>query len=158
MKRCHFEEPLLCGLICAVFVSLIGFSKSCEEMYDKIIRIRIIANSNSAKDQNLKIKVRDAVLNSSEDLYLNVSSYDDAVMLTDENSAYLLNVAKNTIVQNGFDYPVTVELRDEFFETRVYDEFTLPAGSYKISCATDMTVHERSVVLGGGEVQKVIFQ
>ena len=136
MKRKTFSIALICALISCIMLSMVGFKNSCDEMYDNIIRIRIIANSNSAEDQALKIKIRDAVLETSNELYGSVESYEDAVKVTEENTEILLQAAKSAIKENGYDYKVSLELREEFFDTRVYDDFTLPAGNYKTAVFT----------------------
>ncbi|MEE0928192.1 MAG: stage II sporulation protein R [Acutalibacteraceae bacterium] len=131
-----FNIALVCGLISAIFISMLSFTEACQEMYDSIIRIRIIANSDSDFDQNLKLSVRDAVLDASKTVYTDVSSYDDAVKLTSDNTDHLLNAAENVLLQRGAGYNVTVDIREEFFSTRVYDDFTLPAGNYKTAVFT----------------------
>ena len=55
---------------------------------------------------------------------------------TEENTEILLQTAKSAIKENGYDYKVSLELREEFFDTRVYDDFTLPAGNYKTAVFT----------------------
>ena len=84
----------------------------------------------------LKIKIRDDVLNASVNLFGEGCSYEDAINITNDNLDSLLSTAQNTITQNGYDYKVSLELRDEFFETRVYDSFTLPAGNYTTAVFT----------------------
>ena len=136
MKRNAFNCALIFALLAAIMLSMVGFKSSCDEMYDNIIRIRIIANSDSAEDQALKIKIRDDVLSASKNLFGKANSYDDAVRLTSDNLDLLLNIAQNTVYQNNYNYDVKIELRDEFFDTRVYDGFTLPAGTYKTAVFT----------------------
>lgn len=127
---------LICGLISAILLSMVGFSNSCEEMYDNIIRIRILANSDSEEDQKLKIAIRDAVLDESKQMYSEINSYEDAVVITEANLEQLLKTAQSTVKARGYCYDVTLSLRDEFFDTRVYDDFTLPAGTYKTAVFT----------------------
>lgn len=117
-------------------LSMVGFKDSCNEMYEGIVRIRIIANSDSAEDQALKLKVRDAVLEKSNELFGSESSYEDALKTTSDNLDTLLKTACNVIKDNGYSYGADIEFRDEFFDTRVYDNFTLPAGTYKTAVFT----------------------
>lgn len=131
-----FNLALISALIFSLIISMVGFTDSCEEMHENIIRIRILANSDSDSDQSLKIKIRDAVLNTSKELYSGTDSYDLAVNATKENLDVFLTTAQNTVFENGFDYKVSVDFRKEFFETRVYDEFTLPAGYYETAVFT----------------------
>ena len=135
-KKAIINFSLVCGLISAIMFSMVGFSTSCEEMYDNIIRIRIIANSDTPEDQSLKLEIRDAVLEKSKELYSGTMCYDDALCVTEQNLDTLLETAQNAVYDNGFDYSVKAEVREEFFETREYDGFTLPAGSYKTAVFT----------------------
>ena len=136
MKRNALNLSLICAVISCIMISMVGFKDSCEEMYENIIRIRIIANSDSAEDQALKINIRDEVLKTSVDLFGEAGSYDDAVKITENNLDALLCTAQNTVISNGYNYDVSLELKDEFFDTRTYDGFTLPAGTYKTAVFT----------------------
>lgn len=136
MRRKAFNVALICALVCSVMLSMVGFKDSCDEMYSNIIRIRILANSDSDDDQNLKIKVRDAVLEKSKELFGEECSYEDAIKVTNESLDILLDEACKTVKNSGYSYDVKAEFRDEFFDTRVYDSFTLPAGRYKTAVFT----------------------
>lgn len=127
---------LLCGLIASLLISMVGFSEVCNEMQSNIIRIRILANSDSAEDQKLKLCVRDAILNESQTLFSGVNTYDDAVEVAEVELDEFLSIAERTVRDNGYDYPVTLNFRDEYFDTRHYDTFTLPAGEYKTAVFT----------------------
>ena len=131
-----FNLALISALIFCMIFSMVGFTDSCEEMHENIIRIRIIANSDSDYDQALKIKIRDSVLKASKEIYKDSDSYDLAVDATEDNLDNFLSVAQNTVYESGFDYKVSVDFRKEFFETRVYDDFTLPAGFYETAVFT----------------------
>ncbi len=136
MKRKAFNIALICALISSVMLSMVGFKSSCDEMCSNIIRIRIIANSDSTEDQYLKLKIRDKILETSKEMFSHTYSYEDAVLITNQNIELLQSAAQNTVIENGYNYNVSLELRDEFFETREYDSFTLPAGNYKTAVFT----------------------
>lgn len=127
---------LVCAFVSAILFSMVGFSNSCEEMYDNIIRIRILANSDSKEDQQLKLAIRDAVLNKSKEMFSEANSYDDVVMITKANTEKLIEIAEDTVKEKGYSYSVKLSFRDEFFDTREYDDFTLPAGIYKTAVFT----------------------
>ncbi len=114
-------------LIAANIISNINTS---ENLSDKILRFHILANSDNECDQNLKLKVRDEILNYSKDLYNECNSVDDAVNISKDNVAKFDEVASKVIAQNGYDYPVKTYVTKEYYNTRVYDNFTLPAGVY----------------------------
>ncbi len=135
-KKHLLNFALISALISSLLFSVVGFSKDCNEMYQNIIRIRVIANSNSTADQELKLLVRDAVLNSSKTLFNAVNSYEDAVIATTENSNMLLSAAKSSVFENGYSYDVSLEFKEEYFPTREYDDFSLPAGKYQTAVFT----------------------
>ncbi|MBE6781534.1 MAG: stage II sporulation protein R [Ruminococcaceae bacterium] len=131
-----FNLALVSALVSVTLFSMLGFSSSCNEMYDNIIRIRILANSDSQIDQELKFKVRDAVLEKSKSMFGEVNTYEDALAVTDKNLDALRETAQNTVYELGFDYSVAVCFKEEFFDTREYEDFTLPAGKYKTAVFT----------------------
>ena len=122
---------LIFGIIAAILISNITFSNSCKEMYENIIRIRIIANSNTEADQALKLNIRDAVLESSKELFSGIKDYNEAEKLASENINLFKETAQSVVDEKGLDYKVDLKIKDEFFDTREYDNFTLPAGTYK---------------------------
>ena len=125
------DISLALGLTASIILSMSGFSASCRDMYENIIRIRIIANSDSDEDQKLKLKVRDAVLEETKPLFEGVRSYDEAALIAANNLEFIRCIAENEIREASFDYSVSLSLRDEYFDTREYDNFTLPAGVYQ---------------------------
>ncbi len=126
-----FNVSLLCGLLCAVFMSLASFDASCEDLRTNVLRLHIIANSDSAADQNLKLKIRDQILAESGNLFDGITDTDEAVLRAEQNLALYRDIADRVIAENGFSYKSEVFLGESYFETRVYDDFTLPAGYYK---------------------------
>ena len=131
LKNKKLIDISLCfSLVCCLLLSMCGFLDSCEEMYDNIVRIRIIANSDSTDDQAVKLKVRDAILESTKELFSVAETCNDALCIASDNLDAIVGVARSTLISNGFDYGVTAEVKSEFFDTRVYDDFTLPAGEY----------------------------
>lgn len=126
-----FNISLCIALVFSILVSMVGFEAGCEELRESVFRIHIIANSDSKADQLLKLKVRDAILNKSETLFLDATSLSDAIIAAERNISFFEDIANETIKQNGYSYPVTVTVDKSFFGTRVYDDFTLPAGVYE---------------------------
>ena len=129
-KKRTFELSLILGLVFTFLLSLAGFDAKCANIEDNIFRLHIKANSNSDVDQQLKLKVRDNILELSEDLYEGANNKADAMNIASDNMDLILANAKNTIKDNGFDYSVSGEIKKSYFGTRVYENFTLPAGYY----------------------------
>lgn len=101
-----------------------------SEIRSDTLRLHIIANSDSEFDQELKLKVRDGVLELTGELFAEVSGKTEAEALAKYSSDDIKAAAEEVIAENGADYEVNVEVVEMWFETRSYDGFTLPAGDY----------------------------
>ncbi|MBE6586805.1 MAG: stage II sporulation protein R [Ruminococcaceae bacterium] len=98
------------------------------EIYDNMIRLHVLSNSDSREDQALKLKVRDAVLKKAESI--NAEDAAEAYIKTEESLEILKKAAEEKIREEGYSYPVSVTLGKERYPEREYDGFTLPAGEY----------------------------
>ena len=98
------------------------------KIYDSTVRLHVLANSDSEEDQELKLMVRDALLNSIIDL--NSSSKDEAIKNIENRKQELEEIAKTVIKNNGKDYDVKIEMGKELYPTKHYEDFALPAGEY----------------------------
>lgn len=97
----------------------------------KIIRFHVIANSDSKNDQELKLKVKEAVVQYTEICLKDsesISQTEDLLLAERDNIAA---IAKNVITENGYDYEVNVELTDTYFPTKSYGTYTFPPGTYR---------------------------
>ena len=122
---------LLFGLLCAIFASFANFNAACDDLRGNVLRLHIIANSDSEEDQALKLKVRDRLLKESSGLFKNAESIDDAIIVATEKSADIEEIANSVIKENNFSYTAEVAVDNSYFETREYEDFTLPAGTYQ---------------------------
>lgn len=100
-----------------------------EQIYSDMIRLHVIANSDTDEDQALKLKVRDAVLETVEKMELPEDKEQSEKVISD-NKDTLRESAKRVIRENGYNYQVNVELGTEAYPEREYDGFVLPAGEY----------------------------
>lgn len=123
-----FMLAALIGLFVCVAVSAIGNEQ--KDISKSVIRLHVIANSDSEKDQELKIKVRDAILNGANDIFNNIKSKEDASNTIKENIDKINALAQNEIKNQGYDYTAVCSLERTYFPTRQYENFTLPAGEY----------------------------
>lgn len=128
-------------LLMIAFDSLSLFQKECREIQEDVLRLHILANSNSEEDQAVKLKVRDRILLESGELFNTVGDKSSAQEKAAENTDKVEQIAKEVLAEEGFSYPVTAKVTRQFFDTRVYDGFTMPAGWYD----------SLQVVLGEGE-------
>lgn len=124
------SKALICGFIISVLFSFIGFSNKCESISNKVFRLHIIANSDSAEDQALKLKVRDRILNDFGSELKGVDDLISAEKITSENINKIKNLAQDEVNRNGYDYSVNAVITHMYFNTRHYGEITLPAGYY----------------------------
>ncbi len=129
MKK-RIKLSLLFGLISAILLSMSQFNVLCEDLRQNILRLHIVANSDSFADQELKIKIRDEILAETSDLFLNVTDLENAKTQVENSLEEFEKIANNVIKQNGFNYKAKAILDESYFDTRVYDDFTLPAGYY----------------------------
>ncbi|MDD6394815.1 MAG: stage II sporulation protein R [Firmicutes bacterium] len=129
MKR--LEISLLIALVFGIVLSITSLNVECDDIRESVLRLHVLANSDDEADQNLKLKVRDRLLEVSNDIYSNAKTREDAVESTESNLALLQSEAQKVVIANGYNYPVSVELEDTYFTTRTYENITLPAGEYK---------------------------
>lgn len=131
IKRKNIELSILFGLIFAILLSFTKFDAACNDVRENVVRLHIIANSDSEIDQELKLKIRDEILNINQNIFENTENYNDALTLCAENLDIFEETANKVIAENGFNYTAKASIGDTYFETREYDTFTLPAGTYK---------------------------
>ena len=129
MKK-RIRLSLLFGLISAILLSMSQFNVLCEDLRQNILRLHIVANSDTTADQELKIKIRDEILAETSDLFLNVTDLETAKKDVGNSLEEFEEIANKVIKQNGFNYKAKAYLEESYFDTRVYDDFTLPAGYY----------------------------
>ena len=120
-----FIASLILFTISAPLVSL------SEDISEKVFRLHIVANSDSEEDQNLKLKVRDKILIFADELYTDCQSVEEAKKLSKQHLSDFEQIAQKTLAFNGYDYEVKAYTIKEYFSTREYDNFTLPAGNYE---------------------------
>lgn len=126
------ELSVFCGLLIAVLLSVTSFGASCGNIRNSVLRMHVIANSDSEADQAVKLKVRDAVLEAGKELFDGSLTAADAEHILESDKQVLQQTAESVLRENGFDYGVRVEIGKGFFNTRTYDDkVTLPAGEYE---------------------------
>ena len=122
---------LIIGLILTIITSqFVMFASDCNEIRENSFRLHILANSNSQIDQQLKLMVRDEILKSSDDIFDTATNKEDAKINATKNIDKIQKIARDTLKKNGCFDEVSVKVCNMFFETRVYETFTLPAGYY----------------------------
>ena len=124
------ECAALAAMAVTVLFSLLGFGETCEEVRGAVLRLHVVANSDSAADQALKLTVRDALLDARGDLFAAAETKEQAKQAARDALPTLRSVAEKVVAQHGAPYCVQVELARSPFPTRTYGDVTLPAGTY----------------------------
>lgn len=124
------KRVLIC---CAASLLVWGASvmSDRQQLNEELIRFHVVANSDSAEDQAVKLKVRDAVMESLRQGLADVADMEAAKQYLQENLPKLQRIANETLEAAGFEPEAVVSLCREAFDTRYYDTFTLPAGVYE---------------------------
>lgn len=129
MKK--MELACLMGMAGALTIAAFGQSaQTWHGLEEDVLRLHILANSDSAEDQLLKYAVRDAVLEEGSVYFENLSSCADAKAAAAGCLPQLEEIARRTVAERGYDYTVTAELAETVFDERVYEDVTMPAGVY----------------------------
>ena len=121
--------------------SLTYFAGACSKISDSVVRLHILANSDSETDQNIKLAVRDALLKRNTELLTAGVNSENAESYFEVSKEELQRTANRVLKENGFDYGAEIKLCREIYPTRVYGELTFPSGEYT----------SVKVVLGSGE-------
>ena len=129
-KRIHPIEVFLMVFAALVLTSGAVALHTQSELADKVIRLHVLANSDSEADQALKLRVRDTVLKRATELLAGAESRSDAKKRLNAALPELKSAAERTVAETGYAYGVRVELAETAFPTREYDGFSLPAGEY----------------------------
>lgn len=102
-----------------------------EAINDKLIRFHVIANSDSPEDQNLKLKIRDKILEKMGDEFAHSTSVENSRQIIKHNIDRIEALAREEIIANGKNYDVIATLGQDKFPTKSYGDLTLPSGEYE---------------------------
>lgn len=101
-----------------------------EKIYDSVVRLHVLANSDSEEDQSLKLEVRDAILELTAPLLENCADRNEAEAVLRAHIPELIAAAKLVLETAGCNDSVTIEFDDEEYPERTYDSFCFPSGTY----------------------------
>ena len=121
--------PILTVLVLTGTVLLLSWQED-RAVYDKVIRLHILANSDSEQDQALKLTVRDALLEKAAAMTASCQSREEAEQVLASQTETLRRIAEETLAADGCAQPVTVTIGQEVYPTRLYEGLRLPAGEY----------------------------
>lgn len=124
-----WEAALLLAVAAALLWGACTLQRQ-DALEQKVIRLHVIANSDSEADQALKLRVRDRVLVLAEDILRQSGDMEEARQRLAEALPQLQQTAAEEIAAQGSRYTVSAGLEETEFPTREYDGFALPSGEY----------------------------
>lgn len=101
------------------------------DIKDKIIRLHVVANSDSPEDQAIKLHIRDAIIKELEPKLENLKNQEEVKNLISANMDNLIAAAEEEMARLGKSFPIDIELGTYEFPTKVYGDLSFPAGSYQ---------------------------
>lgn len=117
-------------LLLLTFIIAVFPTEEDYRVYEDTLRLHILANSDSREDQDLKIGVRDLILDRFGGELEGADAIDSAIMITESMLNEIEDLAQKFLTEAGVNYSVKAELTKEWYETRDYGSFTLPRGNY----------------------------
>ena len=125
----HWEIALMVGVV-VMMLGGMWLQEEQKELAECVIRLHVIANSDSVEDQRLKLDVRDRVLEEAQAVYEGCVSREQVQHRLEEKLIVLEQAGAEIVKEQGYSYPVHAELTPCWFPTKEYDTFSLPAGEY----------------------------
>ncbi len=101
-----------------------------SKINDKVIRLHVVANSNTFEDQQLKYKVRNSIISSFDREFQYITTKDESEKIIVNKIDDIRNIAMNTIKSEGYDYDVDVYYGNFSFPRKQYENIVLPEGNY----------------------------
>lgn len=141
-KLRRWELALLIGLSAALLLGL-WLEREQTGLADSVLRLHVLANSDSDADQALKLKVRDRILEEAEQILPEDSTVEEAAEILKGNLERLAKAGAQVVAEEGYGYTVMAEVCETRFPTKYYDGFSMPAGQYRAL----------RIVIGEGEGQ-----
>ena len=122
---------ILSVCICLLFVALSVMPVHGEaEIYDEVLRLHVVANSDSDSDQALKLDVRDGIIEVTRELTADCHGLEQTSAVVSENLSVIAEEAQRIIQANGYSYDVEVRIGREEYPRKTYASLCFPAGEY----------------------------
>lgn len=106
------------------------FAQAVQSVRDDVVRLHILANSDSSFDQHIKLKVRDALLQEDFCFLGELITAENAECHFQKSKEEIIKIVKRVLEENGVSYDAKISLEKEYYETRSYGSLTFPAGEY----------------------------
>lgn len=123
-----FFTLLVTLLVCKVA----NYSRSINTgLANNILRLHVVANSNSKNDQLLKLQIRDKILEYTGTIIRDSQNIDETQYILSQNLNEIYRIIKNYLVENNINYDVNLSMGEFPFPTKAYGDVVLPAGKYQ---------------------------
>lgn len=143
MKLLKIEAAALLAFIICFFSWVYKLDKDCDGIRQGVLRLHVVAASDSREDQSLKLQLRDELLLKGREIFSPSDTKKEAQAKIKEGLEEIQNCAEDFLIKKSSLHNVSVSLEKSYFPTRKYESFTLPAGYYDAL----------KVVIGKGEGQ-----
>lgn len=128
--KCRPIELALALCMAFLFAYAAWVSLSQQTLADGLLRLHVIANSDSVQDQQVKLLVRDRVLEVTEPLLAEADDQDEVRRILSAHLQQITDAAQQVLTDQGMPYQLSAQMATEYYPTRAYDTFSLPAGQY----------------------------
>ena len=128
VKRTFILLTLLCIFILISAISYVDAVST--NISNSVFRLHVIANSDTDEDQNLKYKVRDALLEYMNSIFQNCTSKNEVIEIANNHKENFYKIAKQVIRENGYDYDININIGNFEFPTKYYGDISFPSGNY----------------------------
>ena len=132
-KNPKLKAVIILSILLFLYTTICAISYAenvSTDIAESVFRLHILANSDSKEDQELKIKVRNSLLDYMNSLCSNCKSKEEAITLVEQNKENFREIALNTVKENGYNYDVKINIGNFQFPTKNYGDISLPAGFY----------------------------
>ena len=126
----RYFKTMILLLVAGVLLLSLWLEGAQTTLAGDVVRLHVLANSDSEADQTLKLAVRDRVLAEAAPLLEGIDDRDAAWEVLAQSLEQLAQAGADTVAQEGYAYPVAVSLEETWFPTKEYEDFSLPAGNY----------------------------
>lgn len=134
---CMAAAILIAGIVTGMTVQRSAYSVNAkmqetqQKLAGEVLRFHVLANSDSEEDQALKMKVKGAVIRYMKEELPHSESVEETKKWAKSHEDKLQKAARETILSEGYDYPVTAEVTADYFPDKTYGDVTFPAGIYE---------------------------
>ena len=133
MQNYKFKSIILILFLFFIYIFICAFNYAqavSSDISNSVFRLHVIANSDTAEDQNLKYKVRDSLLTYMNSLCTDINSKEEAILMIENHKNDFEKIALDVIHSEGFYYNVNINIGNFNFPTKNYGDISLPAGIY----------------------------